>query len=109
MDGPSTNWKFLDLLNRSRADQQLPKLLNVGRSSLHNLHGAFKAGSEKASWEMKSVLKASLHFLHDTPARRDDFISVTGFSVFPLYFCATRWIGASNVSKRLISIWECII
>ena len=62
MDGPSTNWKFLDLLNRSRADQQLPKLLNVGRSSLHNLHGAFKAGSEKASWEMKSVFESITPF-----------------------------------------------
>ena len=99
MDGPSTNWKFLDLLNRSRAAQQLPKLLNIESSSLHILHGAFKTGSEKASWEMKSVLKASFHFLHDTPARRDIFISVTDCSVFSLYFCATRWIEDSDVAK----------
>lgn len=29
MYGPLTNWKFLDLLNKARADQQLPKLVNI--------------------------------------------------------------------------------
>ena len=49
----SRNWKLLDLLHRSRADQQLPKLLNIGSCSLHILHSTFKTGSEKAGWEMK--------------------------------------------------------
>ena len=66
--------------------QQLPKLLNIGSCLLHILHGTFKVVSEKASWEIKSVLKASFHYLHDTPARRDNFISVTGCLFFPLQF-----------------------
>ena len=68
MDSPSTNWKILDIMNRSRADQQLPKLLNIGSCSLHVLHGAFKTGYVKAGWKMKSVWKASIYFLHDTQA-----------------------------------------
>ena len=109
MDGPSTNWKFLDLLSKLRVDHQFPKLVNIGSCSLHISHGAFKTGSEKSGWEIKPVLKGSFQFLHDTPARREDFISVTGCSVFPLFFCATRWIEDSDVAKRLISIWENIV
>ena len=48
MKGPSTNWKFTYLTNRSRADEQLPKLLSIRSCSLHILHGPFKTGSEKA-------------------------------------------------------------
>ena len=55
MNGPSTNWKFTHLMNRSRADQQLPKLLSIRSCCLHNLHGPFKTGSEKAGSEMKYV------------------------------------------------------
>ena len=33
---------------------ELPKLINVGRSGLHLVHGVFKSGTEAASWELKN-------------------------------------------------------
>ena len=78
MDGPSTNWKFYDHLVAHRSEHQLPKLVNIGSCSLHIIHGVFKTGAEGA-----------FHFLHDTPARRDNYLSITGSSKFPLFFCAT--------------------
>ena len=47
--------------------------------------------------------------MHDTPARRDDYLSITGSSKFPLFFCATRWIEDKIVADRLLDIWENIV
>ena len=58
---------------------------------------------------LKATLKGAFQFLHDTPARREDYTSITGSVKFPLYFCATRWIEDSVVADRLIKIWENII
>ena len=56
-----------------------------------------------------NVVNASFHFLHDTTALRDDLLSRTGCSLFPLYFCATQRIEDSDAAKRLISIWQNIV
>ena len=50
----------------------------------------------------------SCTILHDTPVRREDFISVTGQERFPLFFCATRWVEDTDAADRLIEIWESI-
>ena len=76
---------------------------------MHTIHGAFKSGAESTNWNAKATLKGAFQFLHDTPARRDDYTSVTGSTQFPLYFCATRWIEDSAVANRLIVIWDHII
>ena len=44
--------------------------------------------------------------LHDSPARRDDYISLTGSNTFPLSFCGTRWIEDAKVADQLINTWE---
>ena len=108
MDGVSRNWKFLDLLNRSRADQQLPKLLNIGSCSLHIWHSAFITGSEKAGWEMKCC-ECIFSFPSWHYSSKGWYLSRTGCSVFPLYFCATERIEDSDAAKRLISIWQNIV
>ena len=105
MDGPATNWKFFSLLVADRDQEQLPKLVNIGSCSLHTIRGAFKTGAESTNWNVKATLKGTFQFLHDTPARRDDYTSVTGSTQFPLYFCTTRWIEDSAVASRLIVIW----
>ena len=99
MDGPATNWKFFSLLVADRDQEQLPKLVNIGSCSLHTIHGAFKT-AESTNWNLKATLKGAFQFLHDTPACRDDYTSVTGSPQFPLYFCATRWIEDSAVANR---------
>ena len=46
-----------------------------------------------------------MHYLfHNTPARRDDFISLTKSSVFPLPFCGHRWIENLPVVERAIEV-----
>ena len=62
-----------------------------------------------SKWDIKSIFKAAYTILHDTPAWREDFISVTGEERFPLFFCATCWVEDTVVADRLIEIWENII
>ena len=76
---------------------------------MHTIHGTFKTGAASTNWNVEATLKGAFKFLYDTPARRDDYTSVTGSTQFPLYFCATRWIEDSAVANRLIVIWDHII
>ena len=68
-------------------------------------HGSFTTGIGESEWEMKSLMKASSNILFDSPARRDDYESVTRSLKFPLLFCAVRWIEDVAVADRLIEVW----
>ena len=91
MDGPNVNWKFLSLVEKERDEAELSKLLNIGSCNLHIVHNAFQVGTEATEWKLKAIMKASFQILEDSPARREDFVSITGSNIFPLPFCATRY------------------
>lgn len=40
----------------------------------------------------------------DTPASRDDFMSIIGSTVFPAKHCQTRWIEDVPVAKKAIEV-----
>ena len=80
-------------------------MIDIGTCELHVVHGAFKCGIERTDWNIKETLKGSHQLLHDTPARRVDYVSVTQSSEYPLFFCATRWEEDKKVSDRLLCIW----
>ena len=46
-----------------------------------------------------------VYLFHDSPVRRDDYTTVTGSTVFPLKFCATRWIEDDRMAERALEIW----
>ena len=106
MDGPSVNHLFYEKLVQHRADVQIAQLMvSIGSCGLHIIHGAFKFAFQKTSWGMKGIIKGTFVILHDTPARRADYISVTKSDSFPLFFCATRWVEDKGPADRLIEIW----
>ena len=47
----------------------------VDMKQLDIIHGGFKYGTEHTSWNLKIILKDFI-FLHDTPARYGDFVSL---------------------------------
>ena len=57
LDGPSTNWKFLDDLNKHRKDNEMPQLISIRSCSLHVIHGAFKTAIESTIWNIKETRK----------------------------------------------------
>ena len=47
------------------------------------------------------VLKGADKVLHDSPARRDDYRSITGSSTYPLQFCGRGWLEDKKVAEKL--------
>ena len=44
MDGPSVNWKVLDIVSEKRNENEFEQLLVIGSCIQHVLHGVFKNG-----------------------------------------------------------------
>ena len=112
MDGPSTNWKFLDLLveDREESEPDIPSLINVGSCGLHIVHGAFKYGATKAGWKLVGVMRSLYNCFNDSPARREDYLAACGGNAkFGLQFCSTRWLEDVPVAERAINIWPCVL
>ena len=109
MDGPSVNLEFHRDVQSNREELELPKRIDIGSFSLHTIQGAFKRGVESTDWEIKKTFKGCFTLLHDSPARRSEYTSITGSTVFPFSFCTTRWVEDKNVAERLISIWSSIV
>ena len=105
MDGPSVNWTFLKEIQKHHEEAELPQLINIGSCGLHIIHGAFQTGATTTCWNIKGTLKAIYKLLRDSPARRADYISVTGSTLFPFSFCATRWVEDKKGADRAIEIW----
>ena len=89
-DGPSVNLKFFKEIVQVRQGNMVHSLIDVGSCSAHIVNGSFKTGAEKTGWNLKALLKGSFQILHDTPARREDYETVTGSNKYPLFFCATQ-------------------
>jgi len=91
MDGPSANWKVLSGMRKEREEAGLNHLVNIGSCNLHVVHGALKSATEATMWNLKATMKGSFEIFKDSPARREDFISITGSTIFHLQFCPTRF------------------
>ena len=109
MDGPSVNLKFLQSLCNLRESEGLPGLIDIGVCQLHIMHGAFQTGADKSTWNIHKILEAVWQIFHDSPARRDDYISVTGSTSFPHHFCAIIWVESKGVAERAKSLWEHVV
>lgn len=105
MDGPNVNLAFFKLLNAHVENSNDGRIIQCGSCSLHRVHGALKNGMKATGWDIEELLR-SLHYLFkDSPARRNDFIGATGTHVFPLKFCACRWLENIPVVQRAVDIW----
>ena len=91
-------------LIKTREEAHFPKLVDIGKCSLHVIHCAFKTGIESTNWEVKKKLKVNFQLLHDLPVRRTNHLSVTSLDIFPL--CATRWVEDKKAADRLLELWE---
>ena len=76
MDGPNMNWKFFDCFINERKSEELPGLINTRSCSLHVLNNIFKTGANATGWNLHKLMKACFQILHDSPARREDYITI---------------------------------
>ncbi|XP_063750379.1 uncharacterized protein LOC134871567 isoform X2 [Eleginops maclovinus] len=108
MDGPSVNWKLFELFQKDQAEQYGGlQLICVGSCGLHTLHNAFKCGF--TAWLLDKLLRAMHTLFNNVPARREDYVTVTKSSVFPLSFCAHRWVENLPVVERALVVWPSLL
>ncbi|KAL1379387.1 hypothetical protein pipiens_014936 [Culex pipiens pipiens] len=102
MDGPHVNLKlFRDLDEEMKTVEGNGRsLLNIGSCGLHGVHNAFRNGIKQAGWEMDSFFISLKKLFKDYPLRRAEYKSTTGSNIFPLKFCATRWVENGKVAER---------
>ena len=98
MDGPTAGHKFYSKLVGQRKEISAPGMIDIGSCGLHIIHGAFKTGIEVTGWALKSVLKGAHTVLHDTPARRADYFTVTGSDQYPFFLC--NKVGRRHKTSR---------
>ena len=67
IDGWSTNWKVLKLLEEKYNDREYALLMNIGSCDLHTGHSAFQTGSD-TTWNLGKIMKAIGQVFHDSPA-----------------------------------------
>ena len=79
-------------------------MTDIGSCPLRVINGAFQTGSTASSWNLKKIIKAEWQIIHDSAARRKDFLSVASSSVFPMPFYATRWVEKKKVADRAILV-----
>ena len=63
------------------------------------VQGGFQCGVEATGWKLDGLLRSMFYLLRDSPARRDDFTTVTGSTLFPLKLCGTGWLEDVPVAK----------
>ena len=106
IDGPNVNWKFIELLEDDEDFTKNGKqLLELGSCGLHAVHGAFQTGHKAAEWNVNEVLRSFYYLFKDSPARRADYVDITGSSMFPKKVCQTRWLENSTVAERAAEIF----
>ena len=90
MDGRIVLLKLLKVMKKQRKKLSFPGFISFGSCKLHTVNGAFKSGAEASGWKLENILKSCFEIFSNSPARRDDYINITGSTKFPLRFCATR-------------------
>ena len=78
---------------------------------MHVVHASFEKGAKESGWNLGNALCSLWQILHDTPARREDFIQITGSDLLPFQFCQYRWVEyikvAEQALKKLASCQNC--
>ena len=84
-------------------------MFEVGSCGLHVIHGAFQSGVKTTGWEIEQNFKGMWRLFHDSPARRDTYITINRSDQFPLMFCQTRWVEDVPVATRALEIWSFVV
>ena len=71
------------------------KTLNIDSCNQYILHGAIQTAVETSVWNLDKVMKKAMYWLlHESPARREIYVSKGGSSTFPL-----RWILQGDLGE----------
>ena len=75
---------------------------------MHVLHESFEKGAKESGWDLGNTLGSLWQIFHDTPARKEDFIQITGSDLLPFQFCQHRWVENIKVAEQALKIWPLV-
>lgn len=104
MDGPAVNLSFYRQFTEDFKENYGRSLLDTGICSLHVVSGALQHGHKKAGWNVNGILRGMHQVFKDSPARRADFIKITGCNTFPKSFCKIRWTENKACCERAVLV-----
>ena len=105
MDGPNANLNAHRLLDVQISGEVGHRLFNIGSCGLHTVHNVFRTGYASTDWKVEEAFTSFYWLFKNSPARREDFTSVTGSDLFPKRFCQTRWVENVPIAQRLLKMW----
>ena len=106
MDGRSVNWKFYGELKTKVNTDYGTTLINIGSSGLHVVYNSFKGDMDATGWQVSSFLSSLYYLFRDAPARREDFVTISGSPLMPLEFVFHRWLENVRVCQRALMLWD---
>ena len=62
-------------------------------------------GAKESGWNLGNTLRSLWQIFYDTPARREDFIQITGYDLYPFRLCQHRWVEDIKVAEQALEIW----
>lgn len=80
------------------------QILDIGSCGLHVINGAYKAGHTATRWDLVTFLRSCYNLFKSVPARRADYVLMTGSKQFPMKFCSVRWLENSKVISRALVV-----
>ena len=109
MDGPAVNIKFLNEFKLKQEENDFHSIIDIGTRNLLIVHRSVKTAFDKSNIKISETLKDGFQLLHNSPARREDYESVSGSTKYLLYYCAARWVENKLVAERMIVVWPSLI
>ena len=106
VDGPSVKWKLYGELKKKGNNDYGNTLLNIGSCGLHVVHNSFKRGMDATGWQVSSFLSSLYYLFKGAPARREDFVTISGSPLMPLKFVSHRWLETELVCQRALMLWD---
>ena len=84
--------------------KKLPDLQNIGSCSWHVVHESCKKDEKESGWNLGNTLHSLRQIFHDTQARKENFIQITGSDLFSFWFCQHKWVKVIKVAEQALKI-----
>ena len=106
MDGPNVNKKFARILAKELDESNSIQFLDLGTSSLHLVHTAFRKGLSKFRFEFDDFFNDIHFFFKLSSARREKYASlqtITNVAAeYDKQHTSTRWLSMKYVCIRIL-------
>ena len=78
---------------------------HIGSCSLHVVNERFEKRAKESEWNLGNILRSLWQIFHVTPAKREDFIQITGSDLYPFQFWQHKWVEDIKIVEQALEIW----